>query len=734
MVRGWMVQEAFHEILIYMDPTTANPNANFMTGTDPNLVNSLYAPGATQTATTGQTPTPTPTTPTAPPTTPQTPSTPTAPSTNLEPGAQGQDVEALQSYLVQMGYLNPSQVGSGAGTYGPQTTAAVAKLQSDLGINAGNAAGDYGPQTQTALNQKYQGVFQSVKNTQAPNTASEANTQIQAASQPSTDPVFGALTSSLAPIMDSLNQVLSNINNPALTAVSLQQEYNTLATQSNLPALNSQLLNMQNIMNGTTDDIRNEISSAGGTATESQVQAMSSARNTVILKQYNALSSQYTAAQQNIQTQLQYATTDQATQLQRAQATAGVQESMASIESQALSMGVTMQQNAVSAVQYNVSQTGYQGLAASAQGNPQILSYYEQLLNLAPGTLSNPNSLAALDSYKQQQLAISQENAQNAGNRTIIYGEAQGYPLGGTTSTGTVTANGTTAPVTIDPNSLVRPSFVAANVPLSISSADMQSMIAGAPQGKITSGGTAGTNAYGNNITVNGVGNYVAQPDGSYILGSALPAAPTSDVNSIVNAVNSPGTQVPQMNYTDIKAVEAAAPASSLSPTSTAFSKETLAVKRLLQYQVTSPVYTTVSQAPLPFARIQAAKNGNNSISDTELLDSYITLAKGQGQITDAMITAITSASSMSDKLNIIKQKVVGAGALISQDQRSSLLSLSGSVFDQYSQQYQTLYTQGINLLAQNHIAPSFWGTLPDFTQMFSGADLSSSQLENPGI
>lgn len=707
-----------------MNPTTVNPNTAFQTGTDPNLINSLYAPRATPTTQTGQTPVPTTSTPTAPPTTPQAPSSTESPpptGTNLAPGSQGQDVEALQSYLVQMGYLSSSQVGSGAGTYGPQTTAAVAKLQQDLGINAGTAAGDYGPQTQAALNQKYQGVFQSVQNKQTPNTSSEANTQIQAASQPSTDPVFGALTASLQPIMDSLNQVLSNINNPALTAVSLQQEYNTLATQSNLPVLNSQLLNMQQIMSGTTDDIRNEISSAGGTATESQVQAMSAARNNVILKQYNALSSQYTAAQQNIQTQLQYATTDQATQLQRAQATAGVQESMASLEQQALSMGITMQQNAKQAVQYNVTQTGYTGLAASAQGNPQVLSYYEQMLNLAPGTLSDPNSLSALDTYKQQQLAISEQNAQNAGTRTYIYGQAQGVSVGGAPTTGTVTQDGSTSAAIIPTASLVRPSWLSTNVPLSMSAADAQQYL-GTAKNAVT-GGTAGTNAYGNNFTVQGVGNYVAQPDGSYILQSALPPAGSGDTSTLISAIQNQGSKVPPLNYTDIKNIEANAPPSPYSPASQPFYREERAARQLVGNYISSPVYQTVSQAPLPFARIQAARNGDNSVSDTELLDAYISLAKGQGQITEAQISAITGASSVSDKLNIIKQKVAGAGALISADQRKSLLSLSGQVFDEYSAQYQNLYTQAVNTLAGNHVDPNVWGVIPDFTTMITTGD-----------
>ena len=119
----------------------------------------------------GMTPptTPNPTPPTEAPSASQTPSTAspntaTPPATALKPGSQGQDVQALQNYLVQMGYLTPQQVSTGPGVYGPQTTAAVAKMQQDLGVQAGTSAGYYGPQTQKALAQKYQNIFQSVQN------------------------------------------------------------------------------------------------------------------------------------------------------------------------------------------------------------------------------------------------------------------------------------------------------------------------------------------------------------------------------------------------------------------------------------------------------------------------------------------------------------------------------------------------------------------------------------------
>lgn len=70
---------------------------------------------------------------------------------NLQPGMTGNSVKQLQTWLVQNGYMTQAQVNTGYGTYGPQTTAAVAALQKDLGVNAGQYPGYFGPQTQTAI-------------------------------------------------------------------------------------------------------------------------------------------------------------------------------------------------------------------------------------------------------------------------------------------------------------------------------------------------------------------------------------------------------------------------------------------------------------------------------------------------------------------------------------------------------------------------------------------------------
>ena len=70
-----------------------------------------------------------------------------APTTSLQPGMTGSSVLALQNYLVSLGLMTQAQVNTGPGVYGPQTTAAVQKLQQQLGVNNSSGPGYYGPQT-----------------------------------------------------------------------------------------------------------------------------------------------------------------------------------------------------------------------------------------------------------------------------------------------------------------------------------------------------------------------------------------------------------------------------------------------------------------------------------------------------------------------------------------------------------------------------------------------------------
>lgn len=74
------------------------------------------------------------------------------PTIALQPGSTNTDaIKQLQDYLVSIGLLTQTQEQSGYGTYGPATTAAVLKLQQQLGIDYSSGPGYFGPKTISAI-------------------------------------------------------------------------------------------------------------------------------------------------------------------------------------------------------------------------------------------------------------------------------------------------------------------------------------------------------------------------------------------------------------------------------------------------------------------------------------------------------------------------------------------------------------------------------------------------------
>lgn len=344
-----------------------------------------------------------------------------APSKSIQPGSQGTEVSQLQQFLSSQinpntgqPYLSQAQIATGSGIYGPATRAAVAEMQKTLGVDTSKGgAGVYGPQT-SAMAQKYQGHFDAVKGTQAPGSKAEADAAITAGTKPSSDMVANSLAGNTDALFGIVAQTLANINDPNVSHLSLQQEYDQLSSQYGLPKMQTDLMNMQRIMNGTEDDIRDEVSKTGGTATESQVAAISASRNKVLLKQYNALATSYQAAQSNVDNLMKYASTDQQMMLDRQKTTASIAETLAN-------MGMTMQNHSVDTYNKTLTGLGYNYTAFASTIPENMKAHVENIMGFAPGMLSNQAALAALtsSSYKQQQLAAQaqkiQISVQNAG-------------------------------------------------------------------------------------------------------------------------------------------------------------------------------------------------------------------------------------------------------------------------------------------------------------------------------
>ncbi len=248
------------------------------------------------------------------------------------------------------------------------------------------------PGEQVNLAKKYQDFHTSTAGTEAPN--SNPRQQIADATQPEAstpDPQaqFQDTIANFNPVERMLYDQITAATNTQNTQQTFTDIYKGMENDPALVGLKTDLMNVNNIMNGTEDDIRDEITKAGGTGTESQIQAMTAARNKTLLKQANSLSSAIQQKEDYI-TQIM-----NLTQADRAQADKQVTQKLGL--TQQLSDMIDKQNNAAKDnYQKIVDTVGYDGLAKSFNGNTTQMARAEKLLGLPSGSLSNPTSLSAL--------------------------------------------------------------------------------------------------------------------------------------------------------------------------------------------------------------------------------------------------------------------------------------------------------------------------------------------------
>ncbi len=319
---------------------TANPNA------------AMQVPGAT----------PTTTIPAATPT-PATPTTATQPAAVLP--ASGSVVDLL------------NQAGQDSSFAARQQLAQKYGIQGYTGTAAQNQD----------LSKKYLEAFNANKGTAAPQTGAQASSALdsyfqQNSSQPQTDPQanfidqYFAMNPVVKSLYDTINQTLSSIG----TQQTFTQQYQDLVKQQGIPALQTDLMNINNVMDGTEDDIRDEITKAGGFATESQVQALTGARNKTLLKQANVLSNQLQAKEDYVNQIMQFSQADRNEVDKQLDQKLNLTTQLANMQDKITS--------ATKDNYDNIIQTqGYGGLYTALQAHPQQLSQVETLLGLGQGGL-----------------------------------------------------------------------------------------------------------------------------------------------------------------------------------------------------------------------------------------------------------------------------------------------------------------------------------------------------------
>lgn len=189
---------------------------------------------------------------------------------------------------------------------------------------------------------------------------------------------------------------------------SLVQQYQDMLNQSGIPAINTELLNTQKIINGTEDDIRKEVTAAGGFATNSQVLALSSARNKVLIQNYNQLLSTRDQAMTQVNTMIGLAQQDQQHALSNITQKLQIDQQIADYQQK-------FTQNAQQGYKTIIDAVGYQGLYNSLMNSDpsgRSLSLAEQTLGLASGQLQQLGS--QIDPLKAAQLQKAQTDAKYA--------------------------------------------------------------------------------------------------------------------------------------------------------------------------------------------------------------------------------------------------------------------------------------------------------------------------------
>lgn len=139
------------------------------------------------------------------------------PTVSLSPGQSGADVQKLQNFLVQTGYMTQEQVNTGYGYYGTQTTEAVRQLQQDLGVDNSTGVGYWGPRTLTAVQTATTNIQNNNTGTTPTNTNTNTNTGTTPTGTTPTTPI-GSTTGNTTSTGITLQQFNSAMQDPVFTS------------------------------------------------------------------------------------------------------------------------------------------------------------------------------------------------------------------------------------------------------------------------------------------------------------------------------------------------------------------------------------------------------------------------------------------------------------------------------------------------------------------------------------
>lgn len=277
------------------------------------------------------------------------------------------------SYLKNQGYAQPDEKEIQGAMANNTSNVVSPPNKFQQGFAAANASGLTAPTTQ---GQGRAGISQFIP--QTPDTT-RVDTLI------AEDPVF-----------TQMQKAFTDFMSPKKQRESLTQEYSRLVKESGINQLDTELMNMKNVIEGTEDDIRNEVTKAGGFATDSQVLALTNSRNKQLIKNYNNLLETRNNAQQHIDTMIGLSKED------RAMAQSQMMNTF-NMGMQILSYRDKMQENARQGYDRIVAQVGYSGLQKMTNNDPYYTGMIEKSLGLGSGGLNQLSLIDAQNRAKQEE-------------------------------------------------------------------------------------------------------------------------------------------------------------------------------------------------------------------------------------------------------------------------------------------------------------------------------------------
>ena len=190
------------------------------------------------------------------------------------------------------------------------------------------------------------------------------------------------------PMINSIMQSATEFLSAESQKTTLMQDYKKLYKESGLKDINEELIDAETILDGTEDDIRNEIQTAGGFGTESQVQAMTLSRNKGLLKRYNQLFAAKQDAQQNLNTMMTINQQDRQMAQDRVNKQIDVAFKLADFRQQAT--------NATKeSYRWMISTLGADGVYNAYKADPKQMGNLERVLGLPSGGLQSAAAQAA---------------------------------------------------------------------------------------------------------------------------------------------------------------------------------------------------------------------------------------------------------------------------------------------------------------------------------------------------